>query len=85
MHKPKGPSSPYLWFWVPNKALKSCNREYLDPLGKQPRFCKEPVKPHSPPIQSSHRSDAIKPYLNPEEPTFLGFLIMISLYKSLKR
>ena len=24
-------------------------------------------------------------YLNPEEPTFLGFLIMISLYKSLKR
>ena len=26
-----------------------------------------------------------KAYLNPEEPTFLGFLIMISLYKSLKR
>ena len=24
-------------------------------------------------------------YLNPEEPTFLGFLIMISLYKSLNR
>ena len=24
-------------------------------------------------------------YLNPEEPTFLGFLIMISLYTSLKR
>ena len=24
-------------------------------------------------------------YLNPEEPTFLGFLIMISLYRSLKR
>ena len=24
-------------------------------------------------------------YLNPEEPTFLGFVIMISLYKSLKR
>ena len=24
-------------------------------------------------------------YLNPEEPTFLGFLIMISLYKSSKR
>ena len=24
-------------------------------------------------------------YLNPEEPTFLGFLILISLYKSLKR
>ena len=24
-------------------------------------------------------------YLNPEEPTFLGFPIMISLYKSLKR
>ena len=24
-------------------------------------------------------------YLNPEEPTFLGFLIIISLYKSLKR
>ena len=24
-------------------------------------------------------------FLNPEEPTFLGFLIMISLYKSLKR
>ena len=23
-------------------------------------------------------------YLNPEEPTFLGFLIMISLYKSIK-
>ena len=28
----------------------------------------------------------IRAYLNPEEPTFLGFLIMISLYiKSLKR
>ena len=26
-----------------------------------------------------------KPYLNPEEPTFLGFPIMISLYKSVKR
>ena len=26
-----------------------------------------------------------KPYLNSEEPTFLGFLIMISLYKFLKR
>ena len=25
------------------------------------------------------------PYLNPEEPTFLGFLIMIFLYKSSKR
>ena len=25
------------------------------------------------------------PYLDPEEPTFLGFPIMISLYKSLKR
>ena len=24
-------------------------------------------------------------YLHPEEPTFLGLLIMISLYKSLKR
>ena len=24
-------------------------------------------------------------YLSPEEPTFLGFLLMISLYKSLKR
>ena len=24
-------------------------------------------------------------YLNPEEPTFLGLLIMISLYESLKR
>ena len=29
-----GPSSPYLWFLVLKKALKSCNREYLDPLGK---------------------------------------------------
>ena len=27
----------------------------------------------------------IKSYLNPEEPTFLGFLIMIYLYKSLQR
>ena len=26
----------------------------------------------------------LKPYLNPEEPTFLGCFIMISLYKSLK-
>ena len=25
-----------------------------------------------------------KPYLDPTEPTFLGLLIMISLYKSLK-
>ena len=24
-------------------------------------------------------------YLNPEEPTFLGFFTMVSLYKSLKR
>ena len=30
---PKGPSSPYLWLLVPKKALKSYNREYLDPLG----------------------------------------------------
>ena len=29
--------------------------------------------------------DLGNPYLNPEEPTFLGLLIMISLYKSLKR
>ena len=31
--------------------------------------------------------DAIwyRAYLNPEDPTFLGFLIMISLYKFLKR
>ena len=28
---PKGPSSPYLWFWVPIKAPKSLNNEYLDP------------------------------------------------------
>ena len=27
----------------------------------------------------------LRVYLNPEEPTFLGFLIMIALYKSLKR
>ena len=27
----------------------------------------------------------LKSYLNPEEPAFLGFLTMISLYKSLKR
>ena len=26
-----------------------------------------------------------RPYLDPKEPTFLGFLIMNSLYKSLKR
>ena len=26
-----------------------------------------------------------KPYLDPKEPTFLGFRIMISVYKSLKR
>ena len=26
-----------------------------------------------------------KPYLDPKEPTFLGFLIMISLYGSLER
>ena len=25
-----------------------------------------------------------KPYLDPKEPTFLGFLVMKSLYKSLK-
>ena len=30
---PKDPNSPYLWFLVPKKALKSYNREYLDPLG----------------------------------------------------
>ena len=27
---------------------------------------------------------ALRVYLDPEEPTFLGLLIMISLYKSLK-
>ena len=26
----------------------------------------------------------LRAYLNPEEPTFLGFLILISLYQSLK-
>ena len=31
---PKGPSSFYLWFLIPKKALQSYNREYLDPLGK---------------------------------------------------
>ena len=31
---PKDPNSPYLWFLVPKKALKSYNREYLDPLGQ---------------------------------------------------
>ena len=28
---PKGPSSHYLWFWVPVKAPKFLNNEYLDP------------------------------------------------------
>ena len=28
---PKGPSSPYLWFWVHKQALKAHNKEYLDP------------------------------------------------------
>ena len=32
--KPKGPSNPYLWFLVPQKARKSHNRESLSPLGK---------------------------------------------------
>ena len=39
----------------------------------QVRSCGAPQKP-SP-----------KAYLNPEQPTFLGFLIMISAYKSLKK
>ena len=36
-------------------------------------------------LQPEHSPDfEFGVYLNPEEPTFLGFLIMISLYKSLK-
>ena len=31
---PEGPSSPYLWVLIHKKALKSCNRERLDPLGQ---------------------------------------------------
>ena len=27
---------------------------------------------------------SLKPYLDPEEPPFLGFLMMISVYESLK-
>ena len=32
-----------------------------------------------------YKSLNLKPYLDPKKPTFLGILIMISLYKSLKR
>ena len=28
---PQGPSSPYLWFSIPSKSLKSYNKVYLDP------------------------------------------------------
>ena len=36
------------------------------------------------PLLTAHDAPS-KPYLDPTEPTFLGLLIMISLYKSLKR
>ena len=35
--------------------------------------------------QTALNPKPLNPYLDPTEPTFLGFLIMISLYKSLKR
>ena len=35
---PKGPSSPYLWFLIPKKALKSYNREYFGPSGSALRL-----------------------------------------------
>ena len=36
-------------------------------------------------LGSTSRIMGLNNYLNPEEPTFLGLLIMISLYESLKR
>ena len=36
-------------------------------------------------LKFSPKGLGFRVYLNPEEPTFLGFLIMISLNKSLKR
>ena len=35
---PKGPCSPYIWVLVPKKALKTQNKEYLDPFRKVRRF-----------------------------------------------
>ena len=65
-----------------------------DPLGTclvitlNPKWCQalsvQGLKPKSLHAQNSSGVQGL-PYLDPKEPTFLGFPILISLYKSLKR